>query len=205
MSIKSISVVLFDEFETLDAMGPVEVFGYMPSCQINIISRHGGEVTSSQGVTINTKSCQNAQFDTILIPGGMGTRTLSHDRDYLAWLRSVVEQSQLCLTVCTGSALLAQTSLIDDLRATTNKHAFKWVTSLNQKVNWQSKARWIHDDKFYTSSGVSAGIDMSLQVVADHYSHTKALEIAKLIEYTWSEDSENDPFSLSETRWHNHS
>ncbi len=197
MRIKNIAVVLFDEFETLDAMGPVEVFGYIPGCQINIVSRYGGEVTSSQGVKISTKSCQNTKFDTILIPGGMGTRTLSHDQGYLAWLRSVVEQSQLCMTVCTGSALLAQTSLIDGLKATTNKYAFKWVASLNEKVHWQSKARWVYDDMFYTSSGVSAGIDMALQVVADHYSHTKALEIAKLIEYIWNKDAENDPFALT--------
>lgn len=195
MDITTITVLLFDDFETLDAMGPVEVFGCLPECQIRFISRYGGEVISSQGVTVKTEPAGSPPCNVLLIPGGQGTRSLSEDRDYLAWLQQLVEHSQLCVTVCTGSALLARTPLLDGLKATSNKRAFEWVRSLNERVHWQSQARWVRDGKFYTSSGISAGIDMALQIVADFRHHGQARDIARRMEYIWNEDASNDPFA----------
>lgn len=195
MDITTIAVLLFNDFETLDAMGPVEVFGCLPECRILFISRYGGEVMSSQGVTVTTEPVGVPHFDVLLLPGGQATRRLSGDADYLAWLQRQVEHAQLFMTVCTGSALLACTPLLDGLKATSNKRAFAWVTSLNERVHWQSRARWVRDGKFYTSSGISAGIDMALQVVADFRGREQALEIAKRMEYIWNEDADNDPFA----------
>lgn len=195
MGIRTLTVLLFDNFETLDAMGPVEVFGCLPECQIRFISDSGGEVTSSQGVIVKTEPADERCLDMLLIPGGQGTRRLCGDADYLVWLQHLVRKSSLCMTVCTGSALLSCTPLLDGLRATSNKRAFEWVTSLNDRVHWQSRARWVREGKFYTSSGISAGIDMALQVVADFHSHKQAQDIAGRMEYIWNEDACNDPFA----------
>jgi putative intracellular protease/amidase len=200
MDLKTIAIVLFDKFETLDVMGPVEVFGCLPECQIHFISYSGGEVTSSQGVTVKTEIADVPHFDVLLIPGGKGTRDLSGDTRYLAWLQRQAEYAQLCMTVCTGSALLARTPLLDGLKATSNKRAFKWVTSLNERVYWQPAARWVRDGKYYTSSGISAGTDMALQVVADFCGREQALNIAGMMEYIWNEDASNDPFAYREAR-----
>lgn len=195
MTLAIVSVLLFDDFETLDAMGPVEVFGCLPQCQLRFLSRHGGEVRSSQGVMVQTDIADAAHYEALLIPGGQGTRPLSGDADWLRWLQHLVERSALCMSVCTGSALLARTPLLDGLKATSNKRAFDWVTSLNDRVIWQHRARWVQDGKFYTSSGISAGIDMALQVVADLREREQALDIAGRMEYLWNEDAGNDPFA----------
>lgn len=85
-----------------------------------------------------------------------------HDADAIAKLKASVESCQYCLTVCTGSALLAKTGLINQCQATSNKQAWDWVTNIEPAVNWERHARWCVDGKYYTSSGVSAGMDMVL-------------------------------------------
>ena len=102
----------------------------------------------------------------------------------------------VCLAICTGSALLAKTGLMDGRRATSNKRAFDWVKSVNSKVDWLPKARWVIDGKFYTSSGVSAGIDMSLGFISDIFGTNTAEEIANSIGFVWNSDKDNDLFTL---------
>lgn len=114
---------------------------------------------------------------------------------FIADLKKVAEESKFCLTVCTGAALLAKTGLLDGRKATSNKFAFQWVESVNPAVEWQSHARWVVDGKYYSSSGVSAGIDMALGFVRDQYGEEKAKIIAERMEYIWNSDSSLDPFA----------
>ena len=74
--------------------------------------------------------------------------------------------------------------------------AMEWVKSVSEKVNWIEKARWVIDGKYYTSSGVSAGMDMTLGFISDHFGRRKAEEIANLIEYIWNDDCTNDKFAV---------
>lgn len=102
------------------------------------------------------------------------------------------------MTVCTGSALLACTDLLNNWKATSKKRSFEWMKSCNTAVDWQPSARWVIDGKYYTSSGISAGIDMALGFVSDVYGKESASQIAKRIEYIWNEDSKNDLFAVIE-------
>lgn len=70
-----------------------------------------------------------------------------------------------------------------------------WVASHDREVLWQDQARWVVDGKFYTSSGVSAGMDMSLGFVADFWGQDLAEELAKKAEYVWQNKADQDPFS----------
>ena len=70
-----------------------------------------------------------------------------------------------------------------------------WVVSVNPAVNWVHRARWVVDGKFYTSSGVSAGIDMALGFLADRLGQEAAEEAALGAEYLWNRDSDHDPFA----------
>ncbi len=99
------------------------------------------------------------------------------------------------MTVCTGSALLARTGLLDGKKATSNKRAFAWAKTNSEKAIWDNKARWTIDEKFYTSSGVSAGIDMSLGFLSDRFGIEFARQVADEIEYIWTEDKDNDTFT----------
>lgn len=68
------------------------------------------------------------------------------------------------------------------------------VTQQSDQVVWVPKARWVEDGPIFTASGVSAGIDMSLAVIASLFGSNKAMEIANTTEYVWNQDSEEDPF-----------
>ena len=125
----------------------------------------------------------------------MGTRPLVKDKAFLARLKEKAEGAEYVLTVCTGSALLAGTGLLDGRKATSNKMAFEWVKSCGEKVLWQPSARWTADGKYYTASGVSAGIDMALGFMWDRFGAEKARTIARNTEYVWNSDPEKDPFA----------
>ena len=130
----------------------------------------------------------------LVVPGGRGTRPLVKDADFLAGLKELADSAANVLSICTGSALLVAAGVLVNVKATSNKYAFEWVTSTGDVV-WIRKARWVHDGLFYTSSGVSAGIDMALGFVADHYGLDVAKANAQKAGYIWNEDSEVDPFT----------
>lgn len=192
-----VSILLFPDFETLDAFGPVEVLGRIEEYKLRYISVTGGTITSRQGVRVLTEEIQNDDCGGILlIPGGQGTRSLVNDMNFIEKLSDMALKSKYCLTVCTGSALLAKTGLLNHKKATSNKKAFEWVKSINTDVLWVEKARWVVDGKYYTSSGVSAGIDMALGFVSERFDLDKAEEIAEHIEYVWNPNPNNDPFAV---------
>ena len=99
------------------------------------------------------------------------------------------------MSVCTGAALLARAGVLDERQATSNKAAFSWVVSQGPRVRWVKQARWVEDGKFWTSSGVSAGIDMALAVIARLIRLELAEELAVLMDYEWPRDAAHDPFA----------
>jgi len=193
-----VCVILFDNFETLDVFGPVEILGRLPDYfTIDYYSLDGGTQTSTQGVSISTQklSATDNEFEILLIPGGKGTRKEIDNNELIAIIKNLSIHSKYTLTVCTGSALLAQTGLLDGKVATSNKRAFDWVKSTRQQVEWKSKARWTVDGKFYTSSGISAGMDMALGFVNDILGREYAEKIAAEMEYCWNSNPEDEQFA----------
>lgn len=190
-----VNVILFDKFTSLDFIGPVEALQRIDEYEIRYLSENGGRISNDEGLVIDTDSIKSIIPWILLVPGGFGTRQLVDDLSFIADLKKVAEESKFCLTVCTGAALLAKTGLLDGRKATSNKFAFQWVESVNPAVEWQSHARWVVDGKYYSSSGVSAGIDMALGFVRDQYGEEKAKIIAERMEYIWNSDSSLDPFA----------
>ena len=193
-----VDILLFDEFETLDVFGPVEILGRLPEIfKLNFISANGGLVESSQNVRVDTNlyTSENDIEKILLVPGGIGTREKIQDNNFINLIKNISNQSKYIISICTGSALLAKTGILNKKRATTNKRAFNWVTEQGKDVLWVRESRWVKDDNIYTSSGVSAGIDMTLGFIEDLIGKEKALEISQSIEYFWNEDSKYDPFS----------
>lgn len=190
-----INVLLFDDYETLDAFGPIEVLGRVEGFKINCVSMQGGLIRSAQGVETMTQPARLTDNDVLLVPGGRGTRALVNNQAFLEQLKQLAATSRWCLSVCTGSGLLAKAGVLDGITATSNKKAWNWAISNSDLVNWQYHARWCVEDKFYTSSGVSAGIDMALGFVADRFNQQYAEEIAQHIEYIWQQNKDMDPFA----------
>lgn len=193
-----VNVVLFDGFETLDAYGPVEILGRIEDqFSVRFFSASGDAVTSSQGVRALTEpfSALDPAGGILLVPGGSGTRALVRDAAFVSALRAFAEASAYVLTVCTGSVLFSKTGLLDGREATTNKRVFAWAPQESPSVKWVRKARWVRDGTFYTSSGVSAGMDMAYAFVADLLGEEVARRQANEIEYFRHTEPGDDPFA----------
>jgi len=98
-------------------------------------------------------------------------------------------------SVCTGSVLLAAAGLLDGYRATSNKRAFAWAVQQGSNVDWEAQARWVDDRDRWTSSGVAAGMDMSIALIASLHGEDVAAEVATRVELEPHSDSTWDPFA----------
>lgn len=199
--IKTLGVLIFTECELLDVTGPLEMFGSLTDkLRVIIISENGGLIKSSQKISLHadTDFTASPPLDYLLIPGGLGVRKEIDNPKIISWIKKNSERAELTMSVCTGAALLAKTGRLNHRLATTNKMAFEWVKRQGPLVKWVRKARWVDDGDMVTSSGVAAGIDMSLHVIAKLYGNAESEELSKKTEYIWNNDSENDPFSVPE-------
>lgn len=194
---QTLTALVFDDFETLDLFGPIELFGSLPNdFRIQFASMKGGIIHNHHGVALQTVAVAELaqQTNILLVVGGKGTRALINDSSFLHTLTTLADNADWVLSVCTGSALLAKAGILDHKRATSNKRAWQWVTEQSDQVDWIKQARWVVDGKFYTSSGVTAGMDMALGFIADRQGRDSAKEVADYTEYRWQEDSRLDDF-----------
>jgi putative intracellular protease/amidase len=206
-TIRRVAVVLFDGFTVLDVYGPVQAFA---SCRVPTVSgtpqrlfeifsmaERAGVVKPGEGPPSYAEYSfvDVPAYDILLIPGGFGTRAAVNNAPFLRHLADAGQQAPITATVCTGSALLARTGLLDGRPATSNKIAWDWVLQQGPRVKWMRKARWVDDGNIITSSGVSAGIDMALSLIARLHGRDMALASARNMEYRWHEEGSDDPFA----------
>jgi putative intracellular protease/amidase len=191
-------MVVFDGFQLLDTFGPLEMFGGLrDKVSIFMIGERAGAVKSSAGptVVVDRTFADAGDLDILMIPGGGGTRREVDNAPFIALLKAKADATPHVATICTGSALMARTGLLDGVKATTNKRAYKWATSQGANVNWISQARWVEDGKYFTSSGISAGMDMALGLIEKLFDRETAERIANGAEYEWNSDPHRDRFA----------
>lgn len=197
MTDRHVAVLLFDGFELLDVFGPVELLHLTPGITIGYYAQQRGPIASSQGGRVVAEHSYDELLDPdiILVPGGMGTRKLVEDAEFLKRLKEIGTDAALVTSVCTGSALLAAAGLLESYRATSNKLAFGWASSFGTAVEWVTTARWVHDRDRWTSSGVAAGMDMAAALIADLCGPEVARDATVLAELEVHTDSTWDPFA----------
>ncbi|MEM9247145.1 MAG: DJ-1/PfpI family protein [Pseudomonadota bacterium] len=195
---RSVGIFVFPGIQTLDLFGPVEMLGgffdalslvFVGETSDPIVTRHGQRILPDKTID------DGDRYDLLLIPGGDSALEVPKRPAAMAWLRAATDNAELVMTVCTGSILLAMTGKLDGRRATTNKADFRATVPLGPNVRWVKKARWVQDGKFFTSSGVSAGMDMSLAAAASLFGEAAAQEMADGCEYDWHRDPDWDPFA----------
>ena len=197
-AVRALGAVLYEQFELLDLYGPLQMFGALgPELRIATVAEKKGPVASTPGVeTVARHDFSDCPpLDLILLPGGIGTLPQLGNAALLGFLRERSARAEVTMSVCSGSALLAKAGLLDGRRATSNKMFFQVARSQSDRVEWITAARWVEDGPFATSSGVSAGTDMALAVIARLYGRERAERIAIQAEYTWHRDADRDPFA----------
>lgn len=199
----TLGVVLYPTFEPLDVFGPVEMFMCVPGNLLRVvwIAEKAGPVEAGTQTQKGPKVYADYGFDDapkldiILVPGGFGTLQQLNNAALMKFLQERSPQAMYTTSVCSGSAILAKAGVLDGKKATTNKNFYDMLISNGPNTEWQHKARWVEDGNLITSSGVSAGIDMALAVIARIWGEEVAKGIADGTEYVWSRDPHNDPFA----------
>lgn len=199
-----LGALMYPGFEMLDMFGPLEMFSVLgpDKVEIQMIAAEDGAVPTALGQALEAgprvvPDCSfddTSGLDILLVPGGFGTMPQLENQAVLEFLQQQAETARFICSVCTGSLLLARAGLLDHRRATTNKQFFALTAMVPSATRWVEQARWVEDGKFFTSSGVSAGMDMALALIAQLWDTDTAEAAAASAEYSWHRDADSDPF-----------
>ena len=169
--------------QILDLTAPFEIFSRAGGYRVELATTaEDGQVRSSCGLTLaNAVSYRRirAPIDTLLVPGGEGSESVACDDRFLLWLASNGSKARRTGSICTGAFLLASAGLLDGRRAVTH---WGWCAKLAQefpKVKVERDPIYIRDGSFYTSAGVTAGLDLALALVEEDQGREHALSIAR--------------------------
>ena len=175
--------LIFDRLTALDAVGPYEVLSRIPGSEVRFVGKQTGPIrtdTGALGLEVDLALDDFPEPDVLLIPGGDGNRPLMTDEAVLDWVRAVHEQSKWTTSVCTGSLVLAAAGVLEGKRATSH---WAYRHELAPFGAEPVAERVVVDGTVVTAAGVSAGIDMALQLTALEYGEDVARAIQLGIEY----------------------
>ena len=193
----NVNIILFDDFETMDAFGPAQIFGMVPErFYMNYLSVNGGIVNSSQGVKVWTEILDPEEIQGIVvIPGGRGANKLLHlEPDTLKLIKKAIQVADYCLMIANGSAIVAQTGLLFHRQVADYPYDTNWKRMFSAEINRLPDIRWTADGKFYSSSCTVAGWDMTLSLSSDLVDLTVALQAAQKLGYAWDYENEDGIF-----------
>lgn len=196
---KNVGIFIFDLVEVLDFSGPYEVFSSVrlskkstfsiqnlaQAFNVFTVSERKKLITTTGGLRVKSdfilKNCPT--LDILIVPGGIGTRKLLDNKNVLKWLL-LKKDIDIIASVCTGSLLLAKAGLLKERKATTHWGALKLLKKLSPSTKVIKKSKFIFDN-YYTSAGISSGIDMSLHIIEKLLGKKIAKNTAKYIEYKY--------------------
>jgi transcriptional regulator GlxA family with amidase domain len=186
-----VGILLFDDAEELDAVGPWEVFAWWTQhfpedgFAATTFSADGGPVTCEKGLVIQPhhSAASVPRLELLLHPGGDGTQAQLHDPTHLQWLRNQKQQTPIMTSVCTGSTVFAAAGLLHGRRATSNRNALQQLRDIDPTILVPPGARFVDDGDIITSAGISAGIDMALHILGRLVTPARACEVREGIEY----------------------
>jgi transcriptional regulator GlxA family with amidase domain len=191
MSPRHVAIVGYDQFTSLDLSGPLEAFSSAllqnsggkpePGYKVTIAALGAKTFCSESGlrVTANCSLSSLRQVDTLIIPGGAGMRNPTTAAKLARWINQRVNRIRRIASVCTGVYGLASTGLLNGRRVTTH---WKFAADLAVRfpdLNVDANPLHIREGKFYTSAGVSAGIDLSLALIEEDFGPQIALAVAR--------------------------
>ena len=184
----TIGIVIFDDVEELDFVGPWEVFTTAAKVaeqgEVKLIAQRGDPVRCAKGMRVlpDHTFADAPPLDVVLVPGGQGTRREATNPVLLEWLRAASERATWITSVCTGALLLYEAGLARGKRVTTHWAHVEELRAKNTPITLTPQ-RYVDEGSIMTASGVSAGIDMSLYMIGKLWSPGLARKVQKGIEY----------------------
>lgn len=192
---KSIGILVFDDAEELDFVGPWEVFtmvnevlamsGKPAAHNVKLIAERDGPVTCAKGLRVlpDLTTAQVDRLDVLLIPGGMGTRREAKNEALLAWIAQIAAHCEWVTSVCTGALLLTAAGPAKGKRVTTHWAFVEQLRARGEAAEVLERIRYVRDGKVVTAAGVSAGIDMALWLVGQMHGAETARFVQRAMEY----------------------
>lgn len=188
---RHIGILLFDDVEELDAVGPYEVLAHwtqeypQDGWTVSCLSADGAPVRAAKGLVLGAHHsfADAPPLDVLLHPGGQGTRPMLRDTAHLDWVRAQRKTVPLMTSVCSGSLVYAAAGLLTGRPATTYWGAFDELRALDASVQLRVDDRFVDDGDVITSAGVSAGIDMALHLVVRLAGAERARQVRRGIQY----------------------
>lgn len=197
---QTVGILIFHEVEVLDFSGPFEVFSDTrlneerrreePSpFRVVLIAETVDPITTAGGMHVLPDFTleDHPPLDILLIPGGWGTRDLQSHRRVLGWIALCAQGVKILCSVCTGSFLLAGAGQLDGRAATTHWQSLQRMREAFPKVHVRDDLSVVEDGNVFTSAGISAGIDLALNIVALLHGSEVARATARHLEYPYPE------------------
>jgi transcriptional regulator GlxA family with amidase domain len=186
-------MVAYPDVQMLDVVGPREVFAAAslaatharpedPGYAIEVVGPELTDLRASSGLRLGVDRIyadRPLAIDTLIIAGGIGSRRAVHDRRILDYVRSAAADARRVCSVCTGAAVLAATGLLDGRRATTHWAFAETFAEHFPKVDVDPDAIYCRDGRFWTSAGVTAGMDLALALVEEDLGRDLALAVSR--------------------------
>jgi transcriptional regulator GlxA family with amidase domain len=170
-----IGVLIFPDFQLLDAAGPISVFEIAARLSnatpaIKTLAATPGPVRSTSGVEMLARGLKPSRaITTLIVAGGAGVRTAANCPKTLAFVRAVAKRGVRVASVCSGAFVLAEAGLLDGRRATTHWQRTKQIIAAYPKVKLEPDRIYTRDGNIWTSAGITAGIDLALAMVGEDY------------------------------------
>lgn len=180
-----IGVLIFPDFQLLDAAGPISAFeiaarlaGAAPA--IRTLAATPGPVRSSSGAEMLARGLKpSGPITTLIVAGGEGSRSAAACPKTLAFVRAMAKRGIRIASVCSGAFILAEAGLLDGRRATTHWQRTRQLMTAYPKVKLEPDQIYTRDGNIWTSAGITAGIDLSLAMIAEDYGEQIAQQTAK--------------------------
>jgi transcriptional regulator GlxA family with amidase domain len=183
---RRIAIVAFPDHQTLDVVGPAEVFDTASKLapgayEVEVVAPSAGPVAGSSVSLVAHRALTDCRgrLDTLLIAGGRGTRAAAADESIVAWVRAAAGRSDRVASVCTGSFVLAAAGLLDGRRATTHWAYCARLQRRHPEVEVDPAPIFVRDGNVTTSAGVTAGMDLALAFVEEDLGSDLALAVAR--------------------------
>lgn len=182
---RRVAFLVFPDFQLLDAAGPISAFEiaerHVPGTyELRVIAKEAGVVASTSGASMNAVPLgRPASIDTLVVVGGEGTRPSSKDARIVRFVATCGAKSRRVASVCSGAYILAATGLLDGRAATTHWTRSDDFARKYPRVKLDADRIFVKSGKFWSSAGITAGIDLSLALIAEDLGEGVARKVAQ--------------------------